>query len=146
MFDTQNNTALGIIVSVFAGGVIFGIISLLAGRKPTGTLTAAKDSVDGVANHKPDLEKSLLSELTTGVMLGADHPSRTGRKGKCRTCGKVWLLTEAKMERLDWDGVYAYIFYCPLCFKGTGDPYYYTGQLKGRDGNAVIDQYDWIRK
>lgn len=86
------------------------------------------------------------SGLTSGVRLESDNPSKTGRRGKCRTCGKVWSLTEAKMECLDWDGVNAYKFYCPDCFKGTRDLYFYTGQLEGSDGEAVIDQYDWIHR
>jgi hypothetical protein len=89
------------------------------------------------------------SEITTGKRLsGTRHSvstdeSKAGRAGKCRDCGAIIKLTNAEEVCLDWDGVDAYHFYCPQCYKGTRDPYYYTGQLIGSDGNAVIDQHSW---
>jgi hypothetical protein len=87
--------------------------------------------------------------LTTGKRLSGTRQqvstaaSKAGRAGKCRDCESVVTLTEATEVCLDWDGVDAYHFYCPQCYKGTGDPDYYTGQLLGSDGNAVIDQHAW---
>ena len=143
MYDARPDPIMGGIVSIIAGGVVYGIASSLLKfqwQKP------AKPTYESV-NLQDSLENSEIWDLTSGIMLSKEGgPPRMGRRAKCRSCGKIWQLSAAKIECLDWDGVNAYHFYCPNCYQGTGDPYYYTGQLMGGDGKAVIDQYDYTHR
>lgn len=97
-------------------------------------------------------ESSSSGALTTGIHLSgkrhqvSTNATKAGRHGKCRDCGTVVALGSAKEVCLDWDGVDAYHFYCPRCYRGTQDPHYYTGQLLGSNGSAVIDQHSWERE
>jgi tetratricopeptide (TPR) repeat protein len=90
--------------------------------------------------------KAEPSALTIGKRLNgarynvSNYASKSGRAGKCRDCGAIVKLTDAKEVCHDWDGVDAYHFYCPSCYVPSE---YYKGQLLGADGKPVIDQHSW---
>jgi len=90
--------------------------------------------------------KAEPSALTIGKRLNgarynvSNYASKSGRAGKCRDCGAIVKLTDAKEVCHDWDGVDAYHFYCPSCYAPSE---YYKGQLLGADGKPVIDQHSW---
>jgi hypothetical protein len=86
-------------------------------------------------------------QLSTGLLVGPDDelPARRGRTGRCRTCGRIWDLGDAKSECLDWEQVDAYHYYCPNCYVSTRDPYFYQGLLVDGTGKAIVDQKDYRR-
>lgn len=105
-------------------------------------------SGQSVGHHDRGIDsQGFTRQLSTGLSVGPDDdlPASRGRAGRCKTCGRIWDLGDAKSVCIDWEQVDAYHYYCPKCYVSTRDPYFYQGLLVDGTGNAIVDQKDYRR-
>ena len=66
------------------------------------------------------------------------------RKGKCPDCGKSIFLSQANEYKAEWDRHWAIYYFCGSC-NPNPQPQgisFYTGQIEGDNGEAIIDQVE----
>jgi hypothetical protein len=146
---SRSSTLENVLIS-FVAPAIFILVAVYAVIKLTQFVNKHQSNTNpdpGSRSDEPRIARTQEPALTVGMRVGPTEnvPAVTRRAGKCPTCGTVWPLESAKREHLDWEEVDAYPYYCPKCFRGTADPHFNRGLLRGSDGNPVIDQQDWRR-